>query len=213
MSATAHLIPTMRRKLFRRPDQGFAPDFTAHQERTRRIGLWSSAKAPAAFSFLLRHSWVSSGGHWTLAHRRWLGDQRFDDAAQQIVLQEGIHAIEDSLRHRRRLETQLALIVPEWSMRASGGSLPGDALHRFSSPWSRPISSIAEVDGAGTTASQRRPKKPLVTLEPSISRSLKSWMSQFRLRRSRRRASAGLSVGAPKVMYKLPDFVVLAGSW
>jgi transposase len=36
--------------------------------------------------------------------------------AQQIVFQEAIDAIEDALQRLRRLEKQLALIVPEWPM-------------------------------------------------------------------------------------------------
>ena len=36
--------------------------------------------------------------------------------AQQIVFQEGIDAIEDALQRLRRLEKQVALIVPDWSM-------------------------------------------------------------------------------------------------
>ena len=74
-------------------------------------------KRQQLLSFLLRHSRIySGGGHWTLAHRRWLADQKFEHAAQQIVFQEGIDAIEDALQRLRRLEKQLTLIVPEWSM-------------------------------------------------------------------------------------------------
>ena len=74
-------------------------------------------KRQQLLSFLLRHSRIySGGGHWTLAHRRWLAGQKFEHAAQQIVFQEGIDTIEDSLQRLRRLEKQLALIVPEWSM-------------------------------------------------------------------------------------------------
>ena len=51
-----------------------------------------------------------------MAHRRWLANQKFDHPAQQIVFQEGIDTIEDALQRLRRLEKQLALIVPEWSM-------------------------------------------------------------------------------------------------
>ena len=51
-----------------------------------------------------------------MAHRRWLANQEFEHAAQQIVFQEGIDAIEDAVQRLRRLEKQLALIVPEWSM-------------------------------------------------------------------------------------------------
>ena len=74
-------------------------------------------KRQQLLSFLLRHSRIySGGGHWTLAHRRWLACQTFEHAAQQIVFQEGIDAIEDALERLRRLEKQLALVVPEWSM-------------------------------------------------------------------------------------------------
>jgi len=42
--------------------------------------------------------------------------QKFEHPAQQIVFQEAIDAIEDALQRLRRLEKQLAVIVPEWSM-------------------------------------------------------------------------------------------------
>ena len=74
-------------------------------------------KRQQLLSFLLRHGRIySGGGHWTLAHRRWLAKQAFEHAAQQIVFQEAIDAIEDSVQRLRRLEQQLVLIVPSWSM-------------------------------------------------------------------------------------------------
>jgi transposase len=74
-------------------------------------------KRQQLLSFLLRHGRIySGGGHWTLAHRRWLAGQKFEHMAQQIVFQEGIDAIDDALQRLRRLEKQLAVIVPEWSM-------------------------------------------------------------------------------------------------
>ena len=55
-------------------------------------------KRQQLLSFLLRHSRIYSGsGHWTLAHRRWLANQAFEHAAQQIVFQDGIDAIEDAI--------------------------------------------------------------------------------------------------------------------
>ncbi len=85
-------------------------------------------KRQQLLSFLLRHSRIySGGGHWTLAHRRWLAGQKFEHAAQQIVFQEGIDAIDDALQRLRRLEKQLAVIVPEWSNRACRRSLRGHA--------------------------------------------------------------------------------------
>ena len=44
----------------------------------------------------------------TLARQRWFAAQKFEPAAQQIVFQEGIDAIEDALQRLRRLEEQLA---------------------------------------------------------------------------------------------------------
>src|SRR6202162_2298867 len=80
----------------------------------RRRLTTSGANASSCFRSCCRI--YSAGGHWTLAHRRWLANQKFEHAAQQIVFQEGIDAIEDALQRLRRLEKQLALIVPEWSM-------------------------------------------------------------------------------------------------
>jgi transposase len=74
-------------------------------------------KRQQLLSFLLRHGRVySGGGHWTLAHRRWLAQQSFEHPAQQIVFQEAIDAIEDALQRLRRLDQQLVRIVPSWSM-------------------------------------------------------------------------------------------------
>ena len=47
--------------------------------------------------FLLRHGRIYSGYEaWTLAYRRWLTTVRFDHPAQQVVLQDYIHAVEDA---------------------------------------------------------------------------------------------------------------------
>ncbi len=40
--------------------------------------------------FLLRHGCVRAGKNWTLAHRRWLAKLRFEQPAQQIVLEDYI---------------------------------------------------------------------------------------------------------------------------
>jgi transposase len=74
-------------------------------------------KRQQLLSFLLRHGRIYGGrSHWTLAHRRWLAGQTFEQVAQQIVFQEAIDAIEDALQRLRRLERQLALVAPGWSM-------------------------------------------------------------------------------------------------
>jgi transposase len=75
-------------------------------------------KRQQLLSFLLRHGrvYTTGRGHWTQAHRRWLARQSFAHTAQQIVFQEGMNAIEDATQRLRRLEEQLANIVPSWSM-------------------------------------------------------------------------------------------------
>jgi len=74
-------------------------------------------KRQQLLSFLLRQGRIyGAGGHWTLAHRRWLARQSFEHPAQQIVFQEGVDAIEDAAQRLHRLEKQLAIIVPSWSM-------------------------------------------------------------------------------------------------
>jgi transposase len=74
-------------------------------------------KRQQLLSFLLRHGRIyAGGGHWTLAHRRWLARQSFEHTAQQIVFQEGVDAIEDAAQRLHRLEAQVVAIVPNWSM-------------------------------------------------------------------------------------------------
>ena len=87
--------------------------------RQHRLGARESVpdKRRQLLSFLLRHSRIyTGGGHWTLAHRRWLARRAFEHPAQQIVFQEGVDAIEDAARRLRRMEEPLATIVPTWSL-------------------------------------------------------------------------------------------------
>jgi transposase len=74
-------------------------------------------KRQQLLSLLLRHGRIyTGGGHWTLAHRRWLARQAFGHPAQQIVFQELVDAIEDAAQRLHRLGEQLAVVVPTWSM-------------------------------------------------------------------------------------------------
>jgi transposase len=74
-------------------------------------------KRQQVLSFLLRHGRIFSGRkHWSLAHRRWLAAQRFEHAAQQIVFQDAVNAIEDAAARLHELDQQLLAIVPTWSM-------------------------------------------------------------------------------------------------
>src|SRR5918998_1652877 len=67
--------------------------------------------------FLLRHGRIYRGvGGWPKAYRRWLTTVRFDHPAQQIVLQDYIHAVEDAEARLARLERQIEELLPGWSM-------------------------------------------------------------------------------------------------
>src|SRR5579872_7338376 len=63
--------------------------------------------------FLLRHDRIYRGARaWTLAYRRWLTTVRFDHPAQQIVLQDYIHAVQDAEARRDRLTRQIVELLP-----------------------------------------------------------------------------------------------------
>jgi len=67
--------------------------------------------------FLLRHERIYRGaGAWTLAYRRWLSTVRFEHPAQQIVLQDYIHAVQEAETRRDRLTQQIEELLPNWSM-------------------------------------------------------------------------------------------------
>jgi len=74
-------------------------------------------KRQQLLSFVLRHGRIFSGRqHWSRAHLRWLAQQKFDHPAQQIVFQDAVDAIDDAAARLRRLDEQVAAIVPSWSM-------------------------------------------------------------------------------------------------
>jgi transposase len=74
-------------------------------------------KRQQLLSFLLRQGRHFSGhNHWTMAHRRWLADQKFAFPSQQIVFQDAIDAIEDCVARLAHLDEQIQAIVPNWSL-------------------------------------------------------------------------------------------------
>jgi transposase len=81
--------------------------------------------------FLLRHGKVYAGQTtWTRAYRRWLTTVRFDHPAQQIVLQDYIHAVEDAEKRVGSLVQQIEKLLEAWSM-APLVQDPGDARNCF----------------------------------------------------------------------------------
>jgi transposase len=67
--------------------------------------------------FLLKHGLIHAGKRtWTLTYRRWLTTIRFDHAAQQIVLQDYIHAVQRAEERVVRLTRQIEELAPSWSL-------------------------------------------------------------------------------------------------
>lgn len=67
--------------------------------------------------FLLRHGRIYAGKKgWTVAYRRWLTTVRFQHPAQQIVLQDYVHAVTDAEARVERLTKQIMGLVPDWSL-------------------------------------------------------------------------------------------------
>jgi transposase len=67
--------------------------------------------------FLLRHGRIYAGKRgWTQPYRRWLTSVHFDHPAQQLVLQDYIHSVEDAEARIGRLTKQISDLMPNWSM-------------------------------------------------------------------------------------------------
>jgi transposase len=73
---------------------------------------------------LLRHGFRYPGKcAWTLAHRRWLAGVRMAHPAQQIMMQEYIHSVEECTQRVHRLTEQILQLMPDWRMRPLVGAL------------------------------------------------------------------------------------------
>ena len=69
-------------------------------------------------ALLLRNGITYAGkSSWTAAHRRWLATLRLEHAAQQIGLQEYLHAVTEADARIARLEQALRDTLAEWSLK------------------------------------------------------------------------------------------------
>lgn len=66
--------------------------------------------------FLLRHGHHYHRPAWTMGHRRWLAELRFEQAIHHIVLEDCVAAVEAATARRDRLELQLEAVLPDWSL-------------------------------------------------------------------------------------------------
>ena len=119
--------------------------------------------------FLLRHGKIYSGVRtWTQAYRRWLTTVRFDDPAQQIVLQDYIDAVTDAERRVDRLTRQITEHLPDWSMAPGRCCDPGDARGGFDQRRNDrgggrrlfPVRQPATIDGLSWSGSVRAVEWP-----------------------------------------------------
>lgn len=68
-------------------------------------------------AFLLRHGYRYSGrSYWTKAHKNWIAEIKMPHRAQQIVLQEYVHAVEEQLERVQRMTQQIKELVPQWQL-------------------------------------------------------------------------------------------------
>ena len=68
-------------------------------------------------SFLLRHGHRYSGqSYWSTAHKNWLARIKMPHRAQQIVLQEYVHTVQEQLERVQRLTEQIRELVPQWQL-------------------------------------------------------------------------------------------------
>lgn len=68
-------------------------------------------------SFLLRHGHRYSGqSYWSTAHKNWIARIKMPHRAQQIVLQEYVHTVQEQLERVQRLTEQIRELVPQWQL-------------------------------------------------------------------------------------------------
>jgi transposase len=68
-------------------------------------------------AFLLRHGHRYSGKtYWTKAHKNWIAGIKMPHRAQQIVLQEYVHATQEQLERVQRFTQQIQEMVPQWQL-------------------------------------------------------------------------------------------------
>ncbi len=75
-------------------------------------------------AFLLRHGYHYSGqSYWSKAHFNWIADIKMPHRAQQVVLQEYVHGIQEQLGRVQRLSGQIRDLIPDWQLAPLVGAL------------------------------------------------------------------------------------------
>lgn len=75
---------------------------------------------------LLRHDRIYVGKTaWTQKHMTWIGEQKFAHQAQNEVLSDYVHAVEESNLRIEKLDKQIQERVEGWSLAPPGGTTAG----------------------------------------------------------------------------------------
>lgn len=97
-----------------RPDDEAMRDLTRGREDAVKALRTARQRLGA---FLLRHGHRYPGkSSWKPAHRRWLSDITMPHPAQQITLQEYIHAVDEGTQRVDRLFDQILKLLPPWRL-------------------------------------------------------------------------------------------------
>ena len=103
------------------PGQEAVRDLTRAREDMKALELKARQRLGA---FLLRHGRVYGGKtRWTQAHFRWLEEQSFDLALQQIVFQEYVDAVVAAVKRTAGLKAQMHEALHAWSQRPTAEAL------------------------------------------------------------------------------------------
>ena len=90
---------------------------TDRRDAASLVRLHRAGRARQQLSgFLLRHGFHYHRPAWTKLHRRWLAGLKFEQAAHQLVLDDYLQAVEAAAARRDRLTTQIAAMLPEWTL-------------------------------------------------------------------------------------------------
>lgn len=68
-------------------------------------------------AFLLRHGYRYSGqSYWSQAHWNWIATIKMPHPAQQIVMQEYVHTLQEQRERVQRFTRQIQELVPQWQL-------------------------------------------------------------------------------------------------
>ena len=97
---------------------GAADEAVRDLARSREDAVRECRNARHRLKALLLRSGVAYAGKsaWTAAHLRWLATLKMEHAAQQIALQEYLHAVTEATSRIGRLEQAMRDTLPEWGL-------------------------------------------------------------------------------------------------